>query len=246
MSGVTGKAVVVTGAAKGIGRAVAETLAARGARVVGLDLQAPDWAAASGIAFEACDVTDEDSVEAAFAAAAGRMGQLDALVCNAGVVLEKPLLQTSAAEFDHVVAVNLKGVFLCGKAAVRRFSWTPDDGEAAKPRIVPIASELAHLGRIDYSAYCASKGGVISLTRSWARELAPGVLVNAVAPGPTDTDMLRSESQYDDLKAHGTGIPLARIGRPSDVAGAVAFLLGPDAVHMTGTVLDVNGGVAMY
>lgn len=236
---LTGKKAVVTGAAEGIGAAIAATLAARGAVVAGLDLRD----VADGLIGVRCDVSDEASATAAMAEATARLGGLDILVNNAGVVLEKPLIETSAAEFDRVIGVNLRGTFLAGREAARHFLSAPREGPG---RIVNIASELAHLGRVDYSPCCASKGGVISLTRSWARELAPHVLVNAVAPGPTDTAMLQSERQYDELKATADGIPLGRLGAAQDIANAVAFLASDDASWMTGSVVDVNGGVAMY
>lgn len=110
--------------------------------------------------------------------------------------------------------------------------------------MVPITQQ----GREDYSIYCATKGGIVSLTRSWAREFASlGILVNAVAPGPTDTQMLQSESNYDAWKDTADGIPLGRIGRPQDIASIVCFLLNPsEANFMTGSTVDVNGGAAMY
>jgi len=233
---LAGVRAIVTGAADGIGRAIATELTARGAAVVGLDVR-------EGEAIIRCDVSDEAEVLGAMAAAIVRLGGLDVVVNNAGIVLERPLIETTAAEFDRIVAVNLRGTFLVGREAARHFLAVPREGPG---RIVNIASELAHLGRAEYSPYCASKGGVISLTRSWARELAPQVLVNAVAPGPTDTAMLQSERQYAELKATSEGIPLGRLGAPEDVARAVAFLASADAAFMTGSVLDVNGGAAMY
>lgn len=233
---LAGLKAIVTGAADGIGRAIAAELAARGAAVARLDVRA-------GEGLIRCDVSDEADVLSAMAAAIDRLGGLDLVVNNAGIVLEKPLLETTAAEFDRIVAVNLRGTFLVGREGARHFLTVPREGPG---RIVNIASELAHLGRAEYSPYCASKGGVISLTRSWARELAPRVIVNAVAPGPTDTAMLQSERQYAELKATAEGIPLGRLGRPEDIARAVAFLASPDATFMTGAVVDVNGGAAMY
>lgn len=236
MTPLSGLKAVVTGAGDGIGRAIAAALVQRGATVIGLDVrEGPDLLP--------CDVSDEEQVVAVMAAAIDRLGGLDLAVNNAGIVLEKPLLDTSAAEFDRIVAVNLRGTFLVGREAARHFL----SGQREAPgRIVNIASELAHLGRAEYASYCASKGGVISLTRSLARELAPHVLVNAVGPGPTDTAMLQSERQYRALKETAEGIPLGRLGKPEDVARTVAFLASTDADFMTGSVLDVNGGAAMY
>lgn len=236
MTSLQGLRAIVTGAADGIGRAIAATLGERGATVVGLDVREGD-----GIL--RCDVSDEAAVVAAMGDAVERLGGLDLAVNNAGIVLEKPLLQTTGEEFDRILAVNLRGTFLFGREAARHFLAVPRDRPG---RIVNIASELAHLGRAEYSPYCASKGGVIALTRSWARELAPRVLVNAVGPGPTDTAMLKSERQYGELKDTAEGIPLGRLGLPEDVARAVAFLASPDSDFMTGSVLDVNGGTAMY
>lgn len=241
MAELINKRIVVTGAAKGIGKSIAQELVARGARVAALDLFAPDFEGVDGYA---CDVTRERDVVSTIETVAADFGGIDALVNNAGVVLEKPLIETSLDEFEHVIAVNLRGVFLVGREVVKHFNTDqPDD---ARPRIVNIASELAHLGREDYSVYCASKGGVISLTRSWARELAPHIQVNALAPGPTDTDMLKSEKNYDAWVKTADGVPLGRVGNAQDIARAAAFLCGPDSRFMTGSIIDVNGGAAMY
>lgn len=236
MTSLDGMKAVVTGGARGIGRAIVDAFAARGARVVTLDI------CSEGDGID-CDVACETDVTRAMEEALAVLGGLDVVVCNAGIVIEKSLLDTSAADFDRVLAVNLRGTFLVGREAARHFLACP---RSAPGRIVTIASELAHLGRTWTSPYCASKAGVIALTRSWARELAPHVLVNAVAPGPTDTAMLQSERDYDALKATASGIPLGRLGSPQDIAGAVAFLASADAQFMTGSVVDVNGGAAMY
>lgn len=240
---LAGLRVIVTGAGRGIGAATVAELAARGARVVGVDRTGPEAQSGAAIATLFADVADEADVVSAVEDAIVALGGLDCVVNNAGIVIEKPLLETTAAEFDRVIAVNLRGTFLVGREAARHYACVR---RSSPGRIINIASELAHLGRAEYSPYCASKGGVISLTRSWARELAPNVLVNAVAPGPTDTDMLRSERQYEELARTADGIPLGRLGAARDVACAVAFLAGPDAAFITGSVLDVNGGAAMY
>jgi 3-oxoacyl-[acyl-carrier protein] reductase len=203
-----------------------------------------------------CDVTSEESVVAAFAAIWARFGSLYGLVNNAGIVMEKPLLETTMDDFDRVVAVNLRGTFLCGKVAVMYLmrttttTTTTTTGDEPQPllpaRIVNVASELAHCGLANYLAYTASKGGIASLTKSWAHELAPHrILVNTVAPGPTDTPMLQSETNYRNWQ-DGAGIPLGRLATPDDIAKAVCFLLGPDSTYMTGSTVDVNGGAVMY
>ena len=112
-------------------------------------------------------------------------------------------------------------------------------------RVINIASELAHLGRADYSAYCASKAAVIGLTRSWARELAPDILVNAVAPGPVDTPMLNRENMSPEVVAQESDLPLGRIGQPEEIASVIAFLAGPGASYVTGQTFGPNGGAVM-
>ncbi len=238
---LAGKVFAVTGGARGIGAAICTTLKARGATAIALDIN-PVGAPEQEIV--ACDVSDEPSILAAFSTLHETHGRLDGVVCNAGIMLEKPVAETTLADFDRVIGVNLRGVFLAVKCALPYFRKGMADAD--KPRIVNVASELGHLGRPEYTAYCASKGGVISLSRALARELAPDILVNVLAPGPTDTDMLRAEKNYDSWVKDGEGIPLGRVATAEEVALAAAFLCGPDSRFMTGTIVDVNGGAAMY
>lgn len=236
-----GKVFAVSGGARGIGAAICSALRARGAQAIAFDMDTAGTTDGQAIT---CDVTNEVSVNAAFTTLHGSHGRLDGIVSNAGIMVEKPLAETTMDDFDRVIAVNLRGVFLMAKAALPYFRRGMPDIE--KPRIVNVASELAHLGRPEYTAYCASKGGVISLSRALARELAPDILVNVLAPGPTDTDMLRAEKNYDSWVKDGEGIPLGRVASAEEVALAAAFLCGPDSRFMTGTIVDVNGGAAMY
>ena len=170
-----------------------------------------------------------------------RLKRLDILVNNAGILIEKPLLETSAADFDRLIGVNLAGVFLVGREALAHHGRGRASG-----RVINIASELAYLGRENCSLYCASKGGVLSMTRSWAREFAPKILVNAIAPGPTDTPMLGIESTSPETLAKESQNPLGRIARPEEIAGAAVFLAGPGATFMTGQCISPNGGAAMF
>ncbi len=229
-----GKRALVTGAANGIGRVTAEALAQAGARVVGLDVQADADAAAPVLA---CDLTDERQVVAAVAEAVRRLGGLDILVNNAGVMQEAPLAKTTAALIDWHFAVNVRGAILATREALPYL--------AAGARIVNLASELAYLGRANASVYAATKAAILGLTRSWARELAPGILVNAVAPGPTDTGLLAFDALTAEQQALETANPLGRIGQPAEIAAAVVFLAGPGATFFTGQCLGANGGAAM-
>jgi 3-oxoacyl-[acyl-carrier protein] reductase len=247
MSGsFAGKCALVTGGASGIGRAIVLALAAEGCHVAIADRAEMDEvtdavAASGGQAFAArVDVADEAQVVAMFEAVLPRLGRLDILVNNAGILLEKPLLETSAADFDRLIGVNLRGVFLVGREAIRVMS------RQRQGRVINIASELAYLGRENCSIYCASKGGVLSLTRSWAREFAPDILVNAIAPGPTDTAMLGAESTSPETLAKESMNPLGRIARPEEIAAAAMFLAGPGATFMTGQCVSPNGGAAMF
>ena len=230
---LAGKRALVTGAANGIGRATALALQDEGAHVIGLDL-AP---ATSPIGILSCDLTREADIISAVREAASMLGGIDLLINNAGIMHEAPLRDITAEEIDRHFAVNVKGAILVTREALAHM------GDGA--RIVNIASELAYLGRAKASVYCASKAAVLGLTRSWARELAPRILVNAVAPGPTDTQLLAFDTMSNEQKKLETAHPLGRIGRPEEVAAAVVFLAGPGASFFTGQCLGANGGAVM-
>ena len=235
---LAGALAVVTGAASGIGAATVQELAAQGARVAGIDRR-PCTVPDGGLALIA-DVSSEPEVLAAFTAldAAGEVP--DIVVNCAGIIIERPLTRMTLEEFERIMRVNLRGCFLVGREAVIRMRGAGRGG-----RVINIASELAHLGRADYSAYCASKAAVIGLTRSWARELAPDILVNAVAPGPVDTPMLSRENMSPEVVAQEIDLPLGRIGQPEEIASVIAFLAGPGASYVTGQTFGPNGGAVM-
>lgn len=226
--------VVVTGAASGIGKAIAEAFAHEGARTIGLDLT--DRAGA-GYGIIVADVTDETAVNAGIKEAVDRLGGIDVLVNCAGIEIQSPVETLETSALDRMLAVNLRGPVLVTRAALPNLA--PD------ARIINIASELAFLGRAGSSVYAATKGAMLSLTRSWAREFAPGILVNAVAPGPVDTPLLDFGNMDPALKALETSNPLGRIGRPEEIAGAVLFLASPEAGFITGQCIGVDGGAAM-
>lgn len=160
------------------------------------------------------------------------------LVNNAGVSTHIPFLELPVAEFDRLLAVNLRGTFLCCRAVC------PNMVRRASGVVTNIASELALIGAPGLVHYSASKGGVVALSKALARELAPAVRVNVVAPGPTETEMLMAHpDEYNDDKRRE--IPLQRWGRPEDIAGTIAFLASADATYYTGWVLSPNGGTVM-
>ena len=230
---LAGKRALVTGAASGIGLATALALQEAGAAVIGLDLVATD----TGFPILLCDLADEAQIVASVADAASRLGGLDILVNNAGILQEMPLASLTAAHIDLMFAINVRGAMLVAREVLPHL---PEGG-----RIINIVSELAYLGRAGGSVYAATKAAMIGATRSWARELAPRILVNAVAPGPTDTPLLGFDQLTDDQKAAETANPMGRIGRPQEVAAAIVFLAGPGATFFTGQCLGANGGAAM-
>jgi len=229
-----GQRALVTGAASGIGLASARALQQAGARLVGLDLKGAD----GEIEILATDVSSESDVAVAVAAAARRLGGIDIVVNCAGIAIDAPLASLDIAALDQMYAVNLRGPVLVTRASLPHLS--------IGARVINIASELAYLGRAGASGYCATKGALVSLTRSWARELAPHILVNAIAPGPTDTPLLHFTSLPLHLQQTETGNPLGRIGRPEEIAAAVMFLASQRASFITGHCLNVDGGAAMH
>jgi 3-oxoacyl-[acyl-carrier protein] reductase len=230
--------VLVTGAGRGIGAAVAHAFAALGARVAVADIAAP--ACAADLSF-ATDVSDEAAVTALANGITAAWGGLDVLVHCAGIIHEAPLLQTPVADFDRIIAVNLRGSFLLGQAAIRLMTPDADD----PPRVLMIASDMAHYGRETFSPYVASKHGVLGLARSWAHEFAPGILVNAICPGPIDTDMLSAAQMSAEWREKEVAIPLARFGQPQEVAALALFLAGEGGRFFTGQAIGPNGGSVM-
>jgi 3-oxoacyl-[acyl-carrier protein] reductase len=245
---LNGKTALVTGGARGIGAAIAKALAAEGAAVAityhehGAEASSvvADVVAAGGrIAAIKADVATEEDAILSVRETLARFGGLDILVNNAGVILEKPLLETTAADFDWLMSINLRGTFMTGREAIRHMV------SAGSGRVINIASDLGYFGREQFSVYCASKAAILNLTKSWAKEFAPSILVNAIAPGPIDTDMLDLANMSPEWRKKEEMIPMARIGRVEEVAEAALFLAGPGATFMTGQTIDPNGGSVM-
>jgi len=247
MSRLTGKIAIVTGGGRGLGRAIAMALAGEGASVVVAgrarepladvvsEIQAKGGAAAASVA----DVTDDASVAALFDDVLGRHGHLDILVNNAGVIVRKPALETTVTEWRRVVDANLTGTFLCCVAAARHMV------PAKSGKIINLGSAAGARGRAGMAAYCASKAGVMNLTRALAVEWAPeGVHVNAICPGQFDTDMgapvLASPAQREAVLAR---VPLRRIGRPEEIGPLAVFLASSDSDMVTGETIFIDGGI---
>ncbi|MDT9545778.1 MAG: 3-oxoacyl-[acyl-carrier-protein] reductase [Chlorobium sp.] len=242
-----GKIAVITGAARGIGQAIAWNLAKGGADIVLCDIK-EEWLAetAEGIkkagrkvwCFE-LNVTEADAVQKAFNDIADTTGRIDILVNNAGITRDGLLMRMSEEDWDAVLAVNLKGTFACTKA-VSRIMMKQRSGS-----IVNIASIIGLMGNAGQANYAASKGGVISFTKSVAKELASrNIRVNAVAPGFISskmTDALSEDVRQKMLEA----IPLSRFGSPDDVADVVSFLAGDRSAYITGEVINISGGMVM-
>lgn len=243
--------VVVTGGARGIGRAIAERLLTDGLSVALWDL---DEKAALGAAEElaplgpalgvGCNVSDRASVAAAAEATSGRLGVPWALVSNAGVDRFGLFAESDAADWKPILDVNLLGALHATKALLDPMLERRDG------RIVFVSSDAARVGSTGEAVYAAAKAGLLGFAKSLARETARrGVRVNAVCPGPTDTALLadvRSSPRGDKIMdAVARSIPLGRIGTPADIAGVVSFLLSADASYMTGQILSVSGGLTM-
>ena len=236
------RVVVVTGASRGIGRAIAEGFAREGARVVCVATTLPN-AQATADAVEgqayACDVSDAAQVEAIFGRIAVEMGTIHTLVNNAGITRDGLLVRMKDEDWDRVMDVNLKGAFLCARAVTKGMM------KARAGRIVNVSSIIGATGNAGQANYAASKAGLLGLTKSVAKELgARGVTCNAVAPGFIETEM--THDLPAEFKAHvEKTAPAGRLGKAEDVAAAVLFLASDAAAYITGQTLTVDGGLTL-
>ena len=244
---LSGKIAIITGAARGIGFEIGRALAHSGAQVGLVDVNATEAeqaaASLSGEGSQAlalhADVSDENQVSEIVEQVTRRWGRVDILVNNAGICPMTPLLEITSAEWDRVLAINLKGVFLCSQAVI------PIMRRQRSGKIINIASSAGQMGGIAVGVhYSASKAGILGLTKSLARILAPDIQVNAVSPGTTESEMTRG---WQDTAVQNIirQIPAGRLGRPSDTAAAVLFLASEQASFITGQTINVNGGLLM-
>ncbi|HAA74663.1 TPA: 3-oxoacyl-ACP reductase [Candidatus Latescibacteria bacterium] len=243
---LAGKTAVVTGAAQGIGNAIARRLAAEGARVVILDIsQEGAERAAADLENDAigihADISKAEDVDLAFSEVIERLGQLDILVNNAGVVgTDTPVKDLEESDWDSVLGVNLKGTFLCSRAAVNHMI------EHQSGVIVSVASISGKEGNANMAPYSVSKAGVICFTKTLAKEvLTDGIRVNCVAPALIDSPLLdgMDPERVDFLTSK---IPLGRLGKPEEVAATILFLVSDESTFATGACFDVSGGRATY
>jgi 3-oxoacyl-[acyl-carrier protein] reductase len=241
MSTLDGKVALVTGASRGIGKAIALELRSRGAKVFGTATTDTGAQALAGldVAGKALNVTDPAQCEAVLKQIQDEAGDIAILVNNAGITRDNLAVRMKDAEFDDVIDTNLKAVFRLSRAVMRGMM------KARWGRIINITSVVGASGNPGQANYAAAKAGVVGMTKSLAAELGSrNITVNCVAPGFIDTDMTRalSEEQRKALLEH---VPLGRLGAPEDIAAAVAYLASPQAGYVTGAVLHVNGGMYM-
>ena len=243
---LTGKVALVTGASRGIGRAIATTLARQGALVVAAARgeNAADTAAAIGAAggraeAMSVDVTDSAALEALPGAIVAKHGRLDILVSNAGITRDQLLMRMKRADWDAVIATDLTAAFTLTQAAMRPML------KQRAGRIIAVSSVVGQMGNAGQTNYAASKAGLIGFAKALAREVASrGITVNVIAPGMIDTDMTRAISDKAQVD-WGAQIPLGRLGSVDDIASAACFLASDEAAYITGHVLAVNGGMYM-
>jgi len=238
------RVALVTGGARGIGRAVAEALVREGCVVAVGDLRDAEPVGEGGLAVP-LDVTDSASVERGVDDVTGALGPIDVLVNNAGWDEFRPFLETEEEFWDRVIDVNFKGCLRLTRAVV------PGMVERGHGRVVNVASDAGRVGSSLEAVYSGAKGGVIAFTKTLAREVARrGVTANAVCPGPTETPMLEEMTGADEqganaIEAMKRAVPMKRLGTPREVAAAVAFLCSEEASFITGQTLSVSGGLTM-
>ena len=236
------KIAVITGGGRGIGKATAQLFTNEGATVVIAEfdeVSGQSTANELGAHFIKTDISNEESVNALFNIVSSEFGKLDILVNNAGILADSTLKKLDSDSFDNVINVNLRGVYLCGRAAADIMI------EQRSGVILNASSVVAHHGNFGQTNYVASKAGVIGITKVWARELGKdGIRVNAVAPGFIQTNMTAGMPEKV-VNMMGEKVPLKRWGQPEDVANAYIFLASDEASYITGAVLNVDGGVVV-
>jgi len=246
MLDLSGKVAIVTGASRGIGRAVAVELAARGAQVIAAargdhsesTVAAIQSAGGRAVAVSV-DVTDRASVDAMMSGALEQYGRIDILVNNAGITRDQLLLRMKSEDWDQVIATNLTAAFECAQAVIKPMM------KQRSGRIISISSVVGQTGNAGQANYAASKAGLIGFSKALAREVASrSITVNVVAPGLIDTDMTRAITDKAQVD-WAAQIPLGRLGAADEVAAAVCFLASDEASYITGQVLAVNGGMYM-
>ncbi len=242
------KTVLVTGASTGIGRATALAFAKEGAKVYANYLEYDEHVSSLeklagdtrlSLSVIQGDVSKADSVKKMFANIFSDEDVIDVLVNNAGVSMVKPFLDLQEADWDFVMNTDLKSIFLCSQAVI------PNMLQQKSGNIVNVTSELGFSGRANFAAYTAAKGGAITLTRSMAREFAPNIRINAVAPGPTSTPLLEREQAIPGHEESKDDIPLARYATPEEIAESILFLASSKATYFCGEILSPNGGAVM-
>jgi 3-oxoacyl-[acyl-carrier protein] reductase len=239
-----GQVALITGAGRGIGKAIALRFAREGADIAVVDLNR-EWTQTAGeeitalgrrVFVKTADVSDYDQIQSTVREAAAALGKLDIVVNNAGIGKAQPFLEITKENWERHLHIHLFGTFYCAQAAAREMA------KQKYGRIVNIASIAGLIGPIDLAPYGAAKAGIIGLTRAAALDLADyGITVNAIAPGPIDTELLRTWPA-DALRERAQHMPIARLGKVEEIAHAALFLASPDSGFITGTVLAVDGG----